>query len=226
MSSRLLDERRFHDRQAVERARTFEQQPQRLRFTDAEYLDHAPWIRPAFDLLGDVDGKRVLDWGCGHGMAAVVMARRGAHVIACDLSTGYCREAQNRATANEAMIEIVACNGERLPFADGSFDAIWGHAILHHLDVPTAAKELKRTLKPDGRVILCEPWDGHPFWRLARRWRNHTEHERALRTEQVRIVRESFEKVNVQLHQFQRYAIITCRPESLSQIRGSESQCV
>ncbi len=46
--------------------------------------------------LGDVAGLPVLDYGCGHGMAAVVLARRGAHVMAFDLSPGYLTEARRR----------------------------------------------------------------------------------------------------------------------------------
>ena len=60
------------------------------------------WIAPAFDQLGDVRGKRILDLGCGHGMASVVLARRGAVVTACDLSLGYVREARARAGAARA----------------------------------------------------------------------------------------------------------------------------
>src|SRR2546423_478297 len=87
---RLRIEQEFHDRQALGRAAAL--RPEDLPFTDAAYLDHASWIRPAFDRVGDVAGRQVLDLGCGHGMATVVLARRGAHVTACDLSLGYLRE--------------------------------------------------------------------------------------------------------------------------------------
>src|SRR5216684_3523008 len=129
---RLENERRLHDQQAAERARAL--RPHDYQFTDDSYLHHESWIAPAFALLGDVRGLRVLDLGCGHGMASVVLARRGANVIACDLSLGYLREARARADANGVHARLLVCNGERLPFADGSFERIWGNAILHHLD--------------------------------------------------------------------------------------------
>jgi len=69
--------------------------PHRLRFTDSSFLDHETWVRPAFDTLGDLRGKAALDYGCGHGMAAVVMARAGAAVSAFDLSPGYVTEPRN-----------------------------------------------------------------------------------------------------------------------------------
>jgi len=46
-----------------------------LHFDTDTYLDHETWVRPAFARLGDLQGKAALDYGCGHGMAAVVMAR-------------------------------------------------------------------------------------------------------------------------------------------------------
>ena len=169
-TARFKTERIFHDRQARQRAATFATEPGRLRFSDDDYLDHEPWVRPAMDRLGDVRDRRVLDFGCGHGMAAVVLARRGARVTACDLSTGYVAEAECRARANGVSIQCVATDGERLPFCSRAFDAVWGHAILHHLNVASAARELNRILKPDGIAIFCEPWGGNPILRLARQW--------------------------------------------------------
>ena len=77
-ADRLRAEQLFHDAQATDRSARFADLSA-LRFRDADYLDHETWIRPAFDLLGDVCGRRVLDYGCGHGMAGVVLARRGAY---------------------------------------------------------------------------------------------------------------------------------------------------
>src|ERR1700676_2044042 len=120
---RLRSERDFHDRQAQARARHL--RPHNLPFADDSYLGHASWIRTAFDRLGDVRGLNVLDLGCGHGMASVVLARRGAHITACDLSLGYLREAQARAAANGVRVRWAVADGERLPFADAAFDRVW-----------------------------------------------------------------------------------------------------
>src|SRR5438270_13755055 len=114
--ARLHSERLFHDRQAAERAKTL--RPRDYLFSDDAYLQHESWIAPAFDMLGEVRGKCVLDLGCGHGMASVVLARRGAEVVGCDLSLGYVREARLRAEANNVRTQLVVCNGERLPFAE------------------------------------------------------------------------------------------------------------
>jgi SAM-dependent methyltransferase len=164
--ARLHSERLFHDQQAAERASAL--RPRDYRFSDDTYLQHESWITPAFNLLGDVHGQRVLDLGCGHGMASVVLARRGADVVACDLSLGYLREARARAEANGVRTRLVVCNGERLPFADGAFDRVWGNAILHHLDLRLAARELERVLAPGGSAVFCEPWGGNRWLSWAR----------------------------------------------------------
>jgi SAM-dependent methyltransferase len=140
-----------------------------LRFDTDAYLDHETWVRPAFAALGDLRGETALDYGCGHGMAAVAMARAGAAVTAFDLSPGYVNETRARAAANGVSVECVTADGENLPFADATFDAVWGNAILHHLDLAKAGRELKRVLKPHGVAVFCEPWGGNPLLSFVRR---------------------------------------------------------
>jgi SAM-dependent methyltransferase len=167
---RIRTEQLFHDEQAAERSASFRVGRADLRFADEAYLDHETWIRPAFAKLGELKGKRVLDYGCGHGMASVVMARAGANVDAFDLSPGYVCEARERAGANGVTMTVRVANGEELPYPDASFDAVWGCAILHHLDLAKAASELSRVLKPGGIAVFCEPWGGNPLLAFARRW--------------------------------------------------------
>lgn len=168
-TDRLLTERLFHDRQAANRAHSFHNGQAQLVFSDDSYLDHETWVRPAFQWLGQLQGQQALDYGCGHGMAAVVMARAGARVTAFDLSPGYVLETQRRAAANHVQIHCVVANGEHLPFPSESFDVVWGHAVLHHLDLTKAGRELHRVLKPGGRAVFCEPWGGNPLLQFARR---------------------------------------------------------
>jgi SAM-dependent methyltransferase len=169
-TDRRAAEQLFHDKQAAERADTFRAGRADLRFDDEAFLDHETWVRPAFHLLGDLRGGHALDYGCGHGMAAVVMARAGATVTAFDLSPGYVNEARERAEANGVTVTCVPADGEELPFPDSSFDAVWGNAILHHLDLSRAGRELFRVMKPGGVAVFCEPWGGNPLLSLARRF--------------------------------------------------------
>jgi SAM-dependent methyltransferase len=209
MNQRLLNERRYHDAEAASRAVTFAHEPRRLRFADSDYIRHVPWISAAVQQLGHVAGRRVLDLGCGHGMAAVILARRGAMVSACDLSPGYVAEAQQRATANEAIIDFTVAAGERLPFASESFDAIWGHAILHHLDLPVALPEIRRVLKPGGVAVFCEPWNGNPLIRWLRHWRRHSDDERSLTSSDIALIRNHFNVNALRRFQWNRYIMIS-----------------
>lgn len=202
---RLSSERSFHDHQARGRALSLDFAGA-LRFDDDRYLDHETWIRPAMARLGDVTGLPVLDYGCGHGMAAVVLARRGADVTAFDLSSGYLAEARRRAAANDVSIEFVQADAERLPFADGRFARVWGNAILHHLDMRRAACELHRVLQPGGIAVFCEPWGANPLLAWARRrlpyyGKERTPDEQPLLPRNVRVLREVFPSLQIEGHQ-------------------------
>lgn len=203
--TRLAAEQRFHDRQALERGITFAD-ANRLQFRDDWYLDHESWIRPAVAQLEPLAGARVLDFGCGHGMASVVFARRGAAVTGFDLSPGYLAEAARRAEANGVGITFLQADGERLPFADGSFDRIWGNAILHHLDLRRAGRELYRVLRPGGVAVFCEPWGDNPLLALARRHlpypgKQRTADEEPLRSHQLMPLRDVFGDVQLESYQ-------------------------
>lgn len=200
--TRLRAEQAFHDRQAQQRAANFRAAWQ-LRFDDDAYLNHETWIRPALAQLGDLPGLRVLDYGCGHGMAAVLLARRGARVTAFDLAAGYVAEAAARAEANGVQVACLTANGERLPFADASFDRVWGNAVLHHLDLHVAGAELRRVLKPGGRAVFCEPWGENPLLNWARRslpypGKQRTPDEQPLRQRDLRTLRQLFPQLEVQ----------------------------
>ena len=108
------------------------------RFRMTRILDHETWIRPAFAKLGELRGKRTLDYGCGHGMAAVVLARaarRSAHSTCRPITS---RKHRHERPANGVRVECRLPMAEELPFPDDSFDVVWGNAILHHLDLARA----------------------------------------------------------------------------------------
>jgi SAM-dependent methyltransferase len=220
-AQRLRAERTFHDRQARERAIDFAQRGETFHFTDDAYLDHETWIRPAFRQLGGVRGARALDFGCGHGMAAVVLARDGAHVTAFDLSPGYLDEARRRAHANGVHIDFVQADGARLPFADQSFERIWGNAVLHHLDLSSAAPELHRVLRPGGIAVFCEPWGENPLLSWARRQmrypgKERTPDEQPLGRSHLDVLRRSFPDLQLRGYQLLSMARRVVRQERLA----------
>ena len=203
---RLESERIFHNFQASDRAAYYARHAQDLFVKDENYLAHESWIRPAFRMLGDLHGRDLLDYGCGHGMASVVMARQGARVVGFDLSEGYIREAQLRAKVNQVDIQFQVADAEELPFHDHSFDAVWGCAILHHLDLAKAGRELRRILRPHGVAVFCEPWGGNPLLSLVRRYlpypgKHRTRDEKPLQNSDLDPLRIHFP--SLQMHGFQ-----------------------
>ncbi len=115
-------------------------------------------VEYAFHLLGDVNGKTILEYGCGAGVYTVVLAARGAKVIAFDISPELLALTKKRVEANQVEgVQLLLGTAHSLPFPDESIDIIFGMAILHHLDVEVASKELWRVLSKGGRAIFKEP---------------------------------------------------------------------
>jgi SAM-dependent methyltransferase len=117
--------------------------------------------RAAFFLAYLRPGMRVLDCGCGPGSITVGLAQAVApgDVIGIDVEPAQVERA--RALAAERGIENVRFErGDiyRLPFPDGSFDAVFEHALLVHLREPLAAlREMRRVLAPGGLVGARDP---------------------------------------------------------------------
>jgi SAM-dependent methyltransferase len=114
--------------------------------------------------------RRVLEYGCGPGSYAFFLAERGAQVTGIDISEVAIEQAAARAQ-NEALhrCDFQVMNAEALTFAADSFDLVCGTGILHHLDLDKAARELSRTMRPQGRAIFIEPLGHNPLINLYRR---------------------------------------------------------
>lgn len=122
------------------------------------------------DFLGDLDGREVLEYGCGLGELTIVLARSGARVTTFDLSPASVEFTRRRA-AREGVadrVQFVVAAGEALPFPDAAFDVAVGKAVLHHLDPVAGAAELARVLRPDGRAAFSEPLGMNPVLVFAR----------------------------------------------------------
>lgn len=122
----------------------------------------------AFSLLEDLDGKAVLDCGCGPGHTSVMLAKRGAQVTAFDTSQEDLAIATKFAQANGVSIQFVCHPFEELDFPDESFDYLFGTFVLHHVDVGQASHQIYRLLRPGGRAIFIENSGRNPILMTAR----------------------------------------------------------
>ena len=93
-------------------------------------------------LPADMTGKRLLDAGCGTGALAVEAARRGAQVLAIDLSPTLVGLARDRTPAIDGAGGIDFRSGDMLDAALGQFDYVVGMDSLIHYQAPDAVKVL------------------------------------------------------------------------------------
>jgi SAM-dependent methyltransferase len=134
-------------------------------------------------LLGDVQGQRILDLGCGDGAFAIELARRGAQVIGIDASRSMIEAARRNSSAEHLDIAFYQARADAIPFAEGTFDAVVAITILCFVRDPAPEfREIGRVMRPGGRLVIGElgrwsswaasrrvrAWFGSPLWRQAK----------------------------------------------------------
>jgi ubiquinone/menaquinone biosynthesis C-methylase UbiE len=119
------------------------------------------YARDRFVAVAGADGwpyARSLELGAGTGFFSLNLKQAGVldRVHVTDLSAGMVDQARATARGLGFEVEGSIADAEDLPFEDGSFDLVLGHAFLHHVpDVEKAFREMFRVLRPGGRVVIC-----------------------------------------------------------------------
>src|SRR5579859_200337 len=150
--------------------------------------------------LGREPGRyaRSLEIGSGTGYFSLNLLRAGVieQATCSDISEGMLATLRENASRLALDVRTRCADAERLPFADGSFDLVLGHAVLHHIpDLQRAFAEFARVLAPGGTVLFAgEPSRAGdrlanvpkraagavaPLWRLALRARSARTHAHA-----------------------------------------------
>ncbi|CAN5521510.1 class I SAM-dependent methyltransferase [soil metagenome] len=116
-------------------------------------------------LLGDVEGKRVLDLGCGAGRGAIALALRGAKVIAVDPSAEQLAHARRAVEDAEVRVELHHGDVAALAFvrADGIDAAFSAYGLAGVADLDRVFRQVHRVLKPDAPLVLSLP---HPAFTM------------------------------------------------------------
>jgi len=122
------------------------------------------------EFLGNLEGQHLLELGCGSGKMAVLLAKSGANVTAFDLSPVSVQTARQFAALNNTDIDVAVASGEQLPFANESFDIIFGKSILHHLIINLGRQDIYRVLKRGGMAVFVEPLGMNPVLTFARKY--------------------------------------------------------
>jgi demethylmenaquinone methyltransferase / 2-methoxy-6-polyprenyl-1,4-benzoquinol methylase len=111
------------------------------------------WRKAVVDAVGAEPGERVLDLAAGTGTSSAPLAASGAGVVPCDFSLGML------AVGKRARPELPFTAGDatRLPFADGTFDAVTiSFGLRNVVDPEAALREMLRVTGPGGRLVVCE----------------------------------------------------------------------
>jgi len=163
-------------------------------YTTADVQEQRDAVRRSLEARS---GETILDLGSGPGILACELAAEigpNGRVMAVDISPEMNAMASRRvaeAGLND-RIEIVQSDVGRLDFPDASFDAAVSTQVVEYVaDVDSVLKELRRVLRPDGRVVLLDTdWDTL-VWsarddalndRILAVWRDHAPHPSLPRT--------------------------------------------
>jgi SAM-dependent methyltransferase len=98
----------------------------------------------------------VLDLGCGNGSIVRGWMDCGFDAFGCDLKFKSGLEVEN--LEREGRIRLIEFTPYRLPFPDASFDVVFTNQVMEHVrDYPATLKEIRRIMKPDGRLLNIFP---------------------------------------------------------------------
>lgn len=106
-------------------------------------------------LAGLVAGSRVLEIGCGTGLATVPLAQRGYRVVALELGDDPAAVARRRLAAH-TNVEVVVAAFEDWPLPDEPFDAIVSATAFHWIDPEVRVPKAARGLAPRGSLAIIE----------------------------------------------------------------------
>lgn len=154
-----------------------EADPAAALLAEAPFHD-VPDQAAAIAAMGPLDGALVLELGTGLGLNALNLARRGARVVATDISLerlralrAILRDGRHAELwrSDHGAVLPVRCAAEALPFRADAFDAACSRSVLIHTRLPEAAAEIRRTMRPGATGAFIEPMTSNPLVVLYRR---------------------------------------------------------
>jgi ubiquinone/menaquinone biosynthesis C-methylase UbiE len=118
-------------------------------------------IKEALERAGDLEGKRVLDLGCGRGELVCELARRGAYAVGIDYAEAALELAEELASTLDEQarerVKFFRSDAKVLPFDDDSFDVVLMVDVYEHLhpyEIVATLGEIKRILRPGGLLVI------------------------------------------------------------------------
>ncbi len=112
--------------------------------------------RVIIDKVKEKAFTKILEVGCGTGMFTKFFCEAGLTVTGIDIAPELLKKARSQCPQDAKLVLEVA-DIEHMPYEDGSFDAVVGVCVLHHLNVMPSLKEVYRVVKRDGIIVFSEP---------------------------------------------------------------------
>lgn len=113
--------------------------------------------------LSPLEGRRLLDVGCGNGVYTLRMAERFEEVHAIDVVDDHLAQFRARLEAG-SNIAVEKIDAIALPWPDDYFDVVTAIEVIEHIDgIGAALAEIRRVLTPDGRLFVAVPNRWYPF---------------------------------------------------------------
>ena len=123
------------------------------------------WFHWLFDHLQLPLAARVLELGCGPGLLWRENLSRipaGWDITLSDFSPGMLQQARDNLHDAGRPFTFTVVDAQDIPFADDSFDAVIANHMLYHVpDRPRAFAEIRRVLRPDGRLFAATNGEAH-----------------------------------------------------------------
>jgi len=145
------------------------------------YLFHMVTYRFASEF---VEGKRVLDYGCGSGYGTHLLSSRAQSITGVDVAPEAVAHAQSAYTAPNLAYRTIDPDAP-LPFADASFDVVLSFQVFEHVrDTARYLAEIDRVLAPGGVLLLVTPDRATRLLPFQRPWNRF--HLREYRPDEIR----------------------------------------
>jgi len=158
--ARQRSEREYHEQWARGAAL-----PDTVDLSTVSGAERRPWnsywehFRVVREFRNTACEQRLLDFGCGCGVASLRYAAIGYRVSGFDLSEPLVQHARKLAEkySLQSRVDFSVQTAEVLAYDDQMFDVVAGVDILHHVDVPASVREVSRVLRPGGLAVFREP---------------------------------------------------------------------
>jgi len=116
--------------------------------------------------IDDLENKKILDCGCGHGEVEFALADSGAEIFAIDFSSSVDSVKKRLEKSNIQNVHLIQADLNFLPLKEKSFDILHSDGVLHHNpDTKSAFMNIAKSLKPkNSRCYIMVYSNDHASW--------------------------------------------------------------